>query len=260
MAMMMIAGTPPVFDQQPDLRGQAGYLELPGYDLALCKRLALSPRTEAAIKRVAKLLLEMHRLGDGRVIARRTGVAVLALEVIRERYVHEGLQEVLRISLPGPLPSSAHKVELTHAERLFCENVVMSQEGSKGRHRRARALLMLGDGKCRPQVAQAARVCERTLERLVDRYQTHGAEGAVNDAERPGRPVRYPREEFVPLIQKVIRQENPAVLLRWTIKDLRRSLACHRQEAASMSLPTLRSLVQGAGIEVPSRGMLKRPA
>lgn len=118
---------------------------------------------------------------------------------------------------------------------------------------------MFDEGKSKPLIAQVTHVCERTLERLIERYQTHGVEGAVNDAERPGRPVRYPKEEFVPLIQKVIQQESPTVLLRWTIGDLRQSLARYRQEAAKMSLPTLRALIQGAGI-ARSRSETRQPS
>lgn len=227
-------------------------LDLSAYEMDLCKRLALSLKTDPAVKRMAKLLLEMHRFGRAADIARRTGVPVHVIAEIQQLYVHEGLQAALLNALPQPTFRHADKVELTAAERAFCEQVVSSQKGSNGRVRRARALLLLNEGMSKPCTAQAVNVCERTLERLMDRYQTHGAKGAVNDAERPGRPVRYSKEAFVPLIQQVIQWEQPAALMRWTMADLRQSLARHHQEAIEMSMPTLRALVQAAGFRFRS--------
>ncbi len=227
-------------------------LGLSAYDMDLCKRLALSLKTDPALKRMAKLLLEMHRFGCADDIARRTGVSVQILTAIQRGYAHDGIQAALQFALPQPTFRHADKVELTADDRAFCEQVISSQKGSTGRIHRAKALLLLSEGMSKSCTAQAANVCERTLERLMDRYQTHGAKGAVNDAERPGRPVRYSKEAFVPLIQQVIQWEQPATLMRWTMADLRQSLARHHHEAIEMSMPTLRALVQAAGFRFRS--------
>lgn len=44
------------------------------------------------------------------------------------------------------LPAS-RALKLTEGERVFCQEVLESGNGSKGRLRRARALLMMNDGK-----------------------------------------------------------------------------------------------------------------
>jgi hypothetical protein len=52
----------------------------------------------------------------------------------------------------------------------------------------------------------------------------------------------------VPLIRQIVQQTRPEALLKWTMKDLRESLASHRREAAEISEPTLRTLMRQAGL------------
>ena len=145
-----------------------------------------------------------------------------------------------------PMPVPPRRCASPQSERAFCRQVLESCEGSKGRLRRAKALLLLDQGKSKDTIASETQVCSRTLERLVERCQIYGVTGAVNDAERPGRPQCYPKSEFVPLIREVMGHEPPTTRFRWTATDLRRVLAHHRPEAARMSMPTLRPLVTTA--------------
>ena len=229
------------------------FLVLSEYDLDFCQRLALSPKSDIGVKRMARLLLEMHRYPDAACLSQRTGISTRTLTLIRQRYEQHGLPQVLDEGLPDDARLPDKRVTLTEGERDFCQKVVQHRKGSAGRQRRARAMLLLHEGLPRPEIAKASDVCERTLERLVDRYQTHGVEGAVNDAERSGRPVRYPQDEFVPLIQQIVSRTQPATLLSWTMQDLRQSLARHRVEAAKISEPTLRMLMRLAGIQFRQR-------
>ncbi len=227
------------------------YLALSAYDLEFCRRLALSPKSDLQVKRRARLLLEMHRYWDTACLSQRTGIASSMLAAIRHRYETEGLQQVLADSAAEGVaaPGGLKRLALNDQERFFCRQVVGERLGSAGRQRRAQALLLLDEGMTKSATAEASGVCERTLERLVERYQTHGARGAVNDASRVGRPVRYSREEFVPLIRRIVQQTRPETLLRWTMGDLRNTLIHHRREAASISQPTLRALVRQAGLD-----------
>lgn len=224
----------------------SSFLPLSSYDRDLNERLALSSKTESSVKFMARLLLELNRLSCMNDAIKRTGLPSRMLGQLRHNYLRFGLQEVLSMRQQVPVPER-RTVHLTEDERVFCQKVLESGEGSKGRLRRARALLFLDEGKSKDETAGVTQACARTLERLAARYQTYGAEGAVNDAERPGRPVCYPKSEFVPLIRKVMGQERPVMQLRWTASDLRRALAQHRPEAARMSMPTLRALVTAAG-------------
>jgi transposase len=224
------------------------YLELSDYDLEFCRRLALSPKSQMQVKRTARVLLEMHRYADAGCLSMRTGIPVQVLGQIRQCYETEGLQQVLAAGVPVEVPGHSRRLVLDESERLFCRHIVDEQLGSAGRQRRARALLLLDQAFEKAEAARTSGLCERTLERLVERYQTHGAEGAVNDGPRLGRPVRYPREEFVPLIRQIVQQTRPEALLKWTMKDLRESLASHRREAAEISEPTLRTLMRQAGL------------
>jgi transposase len=143
-----------------------------------------------------------------------------------------------------------NQLALKSEERLFCQQVVGERLGSAGRQRRAHALLLLDEGMTKSAAAETSGVCERTLERLVERYQRLGARRAVDDASRAGRPVRYSREEFVPLIRRIVQQTRPETLLKWTMGDLRHSLIHHRREAAGISPPTLRALLRQAGVDI----------
>lgn len=223
----------------------SSFLPLTDYERDLSRRLALSPKTESSVKQMARLLLELDRQPTVKQAAERTGMPSEWLLQIRQRYLLCGLQEALSMHQQFPVPVR-RLLKLTDGERAFCQGVLESGEGSKGRLRRARALLLMNDGKTKDCIAKETGACERSLERLIERYQTYGVEGAVNEAERPGRPIRYPKSEFIPLIKSVIQQQTRTTL-RWTVDDLRKALARHRPEAASMSRPTLRTLVTEAG-------------
>ncbi|MBE7494163.1 MAG: helix-turn-helix domain-containing protein [Verrucomicrobiaceae bacterium] len=237
-------------------------LPLLPYDRDLCGRLALSPKTSPAVKRTARLLLEMARSTDLSLSSARTGIGKDRLRQIRQTYLQHGLQEVLEHSVAEPPPPFCRQVTLTAEERAFCQQVVSSGDPEKGRTRRARALLLLEQGHGKAHAAGATGISERTIERLLERYQTHGVAGCVNDAGRRGRPVVYARDEYVPLILQIVQGQPPATLLRWTVGDLRRMLAQHRREAAEISAPTLRALVHQAGLHFrPSAGRPRiRPA
>ena len=73
-------------------------LGLSTYDMDLCKRLALSLKTDPAVKRMAKLLLDMQRFGCADDIARTTGVYVQILTAIQRRYAHDGIQAGLKFA------------------------------------------------------------------------------------------------------------------------------------------------------------------
>lgn len=222
------------------------FLSLSSYDRDLSERLAVSSKTAPAVRHMARLLLELGRLSSLEHAAERTGLSCQMLAELRQTYLWGGLQEVLSMSQQLPMPVTP-PVRLTAAERAFCRQVLESCEGSKGRLRRAKALLLLDEGKSKDTIASETQVCSRTLERLAERCQIYGVTGAVNDAERPGRPQCYPKSEFVPLIREVMGHEPPTTRFRWTATDLRRVLAHHRPEAARMSMPTLRALVTAAG-------------
>lgn len=80
----------------------------------------------------------------------------------------------------------------------------------------------------------------------------------MNEAERSGRPMRYPKSEFIPLIKRVIQQQTHTTI-RWTAADLRKALAHHRPEAACISMPTLRTLVVEAGFSYGFTPKKSRP-
>ena len=224
----------------------SSFLPLTDYERDLSRRLALSPKTESSVKRMARLLLELNRLPTEQQAAERTGMPSQWLLLIRQRYLLNGLQEVLSMRQQLHMPATK-LMKLTESERNFCNGVLESGEGSRGRQRRARALLLMSEGKTKDCVTREAGTCARSLERLIERYQSHGAHGAVNEAERPGRPICYPKSEFIPLIRNVIHQQQVSTRFRWTAGDLRQALAKHRPEAARMSRPTLLALVAEAG-------------
>lgn len=223
-------------------------LRLEGYDRDLCERLALSPKTERAVKRAARLCLELARSDHLHCASARTGVSVRVLRQMLQECHRCGVTEVLARSQESAPPPLSTAVTLTAAERAFCERVVALGDAAKGRTRRARVLLALADGQTKAATAASVGVSERTLERLIERYQARGVEGTVNDAGRLGRPVLYAKDEYVPLIQRVVQQQQPSTLLGWTVNDLRAALSSLRQEAAQMSPPTLRVLIREAGI------------
>ena len=222
------------------------FLPLNSYDRDLCGRLAVSAKTAPEVRHLARLLLELGRLSSLKHAAERTGLTCQMLAELRQTYLSSGLREVLGMRQQLHIPATP-PVRLTAAERAFCRQVLESSEGSRGRLRRARALLLLDEGKSKDTIASETQVCSRTLERLAERCQIYGVTGAVNDAERPGRPQCYPKSEFVPLIREVMGHEPPTTRFGWTANDLRRVLAHHRPEAARMSMPTLRALVTAAG-------------
>jgi len=212
----------------------------------------LSPKSDFQVKRTARVLLEMHRPADAGSLSHRSGIPASVLAGICRRYETEGLQQVLMAGACAelPLPGSSKRLALSAEERAFCRKIVSEQLGSAGRRRRAHALLLLEEGGAKSETAQASGVCERTLERLMERYEAHGVQVAVNDAVRSGRPMRYSREEFVPLIRWIVQQTRPETLLKWTMNDLKETLMRHRREAAGISSPTLRALVRLAGVDI----------
>lgn len=226
-------------------------LQLSDYDLELCSRLVLSPMSDLQVKRTARLLLAM----DGRVGSRGQPAASSIPRAvpagIRRLYETEGLQRVLveGVSMALPTDAAAKGLALSPQERSFCQQIVGERLGSAGRQRRAQALLLLDEGMTKTDAAQTSGVCGRTLERLVERYHKQGAHKAVNDSSRSGRPVRYSREEFVPLIRRIMQQTQPETLRKWTMSDLRRSLIHQRREAEGISQPTLRALARQAGVD-----------
>lgn len=227
-------------------------LQLSDYDVELCGRLVHSPKADLRVKCTARRLLSLHGQAGSKDPSTDSGIPGAVLAGIQCLYETEGLQRVLEegISMDSPADAAAQALALSSQERSFCQQIVGERLGSAGRQRRAQALLLLDEGMSKSSTAQTTGVCERTLERLVERYQKQGAHKAVNDSSRAGRPVRYSREEFVPLIRRIVQQTRPETLLKWTMGDLRHSLIHHRREAAGISQPTLRALVRQAGVDI----------
>ena len=224
-------------------------LQLSDYDVELCGRLVHSPKADLRVKCTARRLLSLHGQAGSKDPSTDSGIPGAVLAGIQCLYETEGLQRVLEegVSMDSPADAAAKALALSSQERSFCQQIVGERLGSAGRQRRAQALLLLDEGKSKDTIASETQVCSRTLERLAERCQIYGVTGAVNDAERPGRPHCYPKSEFVPLIREVMGHEPPTTRFRWTATDLRRVLAHHRPEAARMSMPTLRALVTAAG-------------
>jgi hypothetical protein len=232
-------------DTVPELES----LSLSDYELELCRRVSRSPESEPPVRQMATLALEMHR-GAGLplgVVSERTKVPIGTLRGVLRIHKVTRLQGILgmRAELPARLGDCRY-VRLSATEADFCRGVIESGKGARGRIRRAAALLLLNEGKPKAVVANQAGLCQRSIDRLFDRVEAVGVQGAVNDAERPGRPERYPKREFVPLIRSIVSQLEQSSS-QWTLGNLRQVLVRQRPEAATMSAPTLRSLVMAAG-------------
>ena len=223
------------------------FLQLSAYDRELCRKLAGSSETDSGVQRMARLLLDLGSCHEIESLTACTGLTGEQFVEIRRGYVEGGLSRPLN---SGPRPAASYGntcVCLTTADRNYCQSVVESQEGSSGRIRRAQAMLLLDQGKSKKSSALATNAHVRTVNRLVKRYNDGGIELAVNDGERTGRPVRYSKTEFVPLIQQIVTQELAGLSRRFNSSKLRQALARHRPDAARMSMPTLRALAAAAG-------------
>ena len=233
-------------------------LSLSDYELELCRRVSRSPESEPPVRQMATLALEMHR-GAGLplgVVSERTGASMGVLKEVRRIHGLSGLQGILgmQAQLPRRLGDCRY-IRLSSAEADFCREVVKIGAGSRGRIRRAGALLLLNEGKTKAAAASQAGLCQRSIDRLFERVEALGVRGAVNDGERPGRPERYPKGEFVPLIRSIVSQMQQTPSAPWTLGRLHQALAGQRPEAANMSAPTLRSLLLEAGYR---RGLTDR--
>ncbi len=93
--------------------------------------------------------------------------------------------------------TSALKIELTATHRAILLSWLRSQKTPVGRAKRARAILLLAEGKTFSYTSQQVGLGERHLRKWVKRFITQGITG-LYDSQRPGRPpVFSPSSSFV---------------------------------------------------------------
>ena len=224
-------------------------LPLSIYERQLCKRLAASVLTDSSVRQMAKVVLDMSSSDDLDSLSVCRGLTLLGVNRVRDTYKKGGLHEVLNLKLKiHGSPRDDKAVLLTDLEESFCRSTVEDSRSSRGRLRRARILLLLNQGKSTESIALTIGVHERTVLRTSERYQADGAEGAVNGRKGTGRPVRYSKAEYVPLIRTVVDQDLGGNHVRVTTQQIRRALVRRCPEAGHMSKPTLRGLIRAAGL------------
>lgn len=83
--------------------------------------------------------------------------------------------------------TSALKCEPTPSDRVILLSWLRSQKTPVGRAKRARAVLLLAEGKTFSHTSQQVGLGERHLRKWVKRFIAQGISG-LYDSKRPGRP------------------------------------------------------------------------
>lgn len=115
-------------------------------------------------------------------------------------------------------------VQLTHADRLYLDNLIRKGVCSARVQTRARILLLADQGqgkkRTRQQVAEASLTCTLTVCRVCRRYAEDGLQAALSEKPRPGKAPKITGEVEAHLIATAC-STPPDGCARWTLKLLK---------------------------------------
>lgn len=106
---------------------------------------------------------------------------------------------------------------INEADRLQLQAMARSRSMPHSLVRRARIILLSGDGQSNREVARRCGVSAPAVSHWRRRYQERGLAG-LHDEVRPGRPRIHNDEKVAELI-KLVLERQPSDAIRWSVRS-----------------------------------------